>query len=361
MRRSVNRLGLVPSPQNDETFTSFLLRLAFNHGATAHSFFALEWPSVAFWTRDLDRSVGDAVLQSIGSATGISLDRMKLMTLRGLAPEACEVPRGLRSHALLLPVGVYHRTRRRYGQQFCPMCLAQDPPYLRRSWRLSVAVACPVHHCFLRDSCPSCDAPFIPHKHHALLRRTCHACAANLVGGSLVPVPQDALRLQNLLSNGLEATGGVQGPAPPFERELVDGVLILLRLALRADGGVPGGSRDNVCAWNRLRSLQRSHLMSVATAWVATWPSMWLNWATKRRVTQVRVGEYGPLPGWIARGTSELPFNLGPMGPRPRDRQQSWRSLRRSSSCLAAYRGARANVLLDKVTRLQSRRGNAGS
>jgi hypothetical protein len=357
VRRSSTRFGLVPTPQPDETLTSFLLRLAFNHGATAHEFFALEWPSVEFWTRDLDRTVGDPLLQSVARATGISIDRMESMTLRNLAPEACQEPRGLHNHAGLLPVGIYHRTRRGNGQQFCPLCLAQDPAYLRRVWRLSLVVACPIHGCRLRDACPVCDAPFIPHRQHALMRRTCHACTANLIGGTFAEANQSAFRLQTELTEELTSTNIPPGPGK-FQRRLLAGVLILLRIALRLESVAPDGSKIKFRTWNRLRTIQREQRMAVAEEWVRTWPNMWSDWATERRVTQVRIRQYGPLPTWIAAGSSTLPFNLGPLGPRPRKRTAPWRRLRRSSSDQAAYRTARATHLLDQATRLQIRRND---
>lgn len=355
MRRSNSRLGLVPTPQSDETFTSLLLRLAFNHGATSHEFFALEWPSIQFWTRDLDRTVDDPLLRSIATAMGISIHRMESMTLRKLTPAACQERRGLHDHAELLPVGIYHRTRRRYGQQFCPLCLAQDPAYLRRQWRLSVVVACPIHGCRLRDACPVCDAPFIPHRQHALMRRTCHACSANLIGGIFAPANQTALRLQKQLTEEIASTNIAPEPGK-FQRQLLGGVLILLRLALRLEHGTSDGSQIGIRTWNRLRASQREQRIAVAEEWVRTWPNMWLDWAKERRVTQVRIREYGPLPAWIAAGASTLPFNLGPLGPRARERTPPWRRLRRSSSDQGAYRAARATHLLDHASRLQIRR-----
>jgi TniQ len=58
-----------------------------------------------------------------------------------------------------MPVGVYHRTRRRFGLQYCPDCLAEDgEPYYRRRWRLAFMTVCERHAVPLRDRCPWCGA-----------------------------------------------------------------------------------------------------------------------------------------------------------------------------------------------------------
>src|SRR5207237_2020459 len=79
------------------------------------------------------------------------------------------------------------------------LCLAQEPAYLRRRWRLAACVACPIHGVRLRDACPSCGAPFVPHRHHALLNRTCHDCGKPLLAGTMHPSSRTTIALQELL------------------------------------------------------------------------------------------------------------------------------------------------------------------
>jgi hypothetical protein len=89
----------------------------------------------------------------------------------------------------IMPVGVYHRTRRQFGLQYCPLCLAEDKePYFRRKWRLAFVVSCERHHTLLHDRCPRCGAAINFHRdelgnHRKLVASSltlCHICRFDL-------------------------------------------------------------------------------------------------------------------------------------------------------------------------------------
>lgn len=42
--------------------------------------------------------------------------------------------------------------------RFCPICLSENA-YLKKLWMLKPLYACPIHSCFLIDSCPNCENP----------------------------------------------------------------------------------------------------------------------------------------------------------------------------------------------------------
>lgn len=42
--------------------------------------------------------------------------------------------------------------------RYCPLCLSEKA-YLRKLWMLKPIYACPIHSCFLIDSCPNCENP----------------------------------------------------------------------------------------------------------------------------------------------------------------------------------------------------------
>ncbi len=58
-------LAHVPVPRPGETFSSILLRLARNHAASAHELCAMLWPGFQFWTRDIDRTASDELLEAV--------------------------------------------------------------------------------------------------------------------------------------------------------------------------------------------------------------------------------------------------------------------------------------------------------
>lgn len=98
----------------------------------------------------------------------------------------------------LLTLGVWHRKRRGFGQQFCPRCLEDDPePYYRTYWRLAWITACNTHNCRLADRCDRCHAPCMPHRSRA---PTCHECGRDRRAHPMIPILWPALLLQRHLS-----------------------------------------------------------------------------------------------------------------------------------------------------------------
>jgi hypothetical protein len=89
----------------------------------------------------------------------------------------------------IMPVGVYHRTRCRFGLQYCPRCLSEDKePYYRRRWRLAFMVLCERHQALLLDRCPQCGVPVNFHRDElgnfhklvAVSLTRCHGCGSDL-------------------------------------------------------------------------------------------------------------------------------------------------------------------------------------
>ena len=64
-----------------------------------------------------------------------------------------------------MPIGVFHRSRHKFGLQICPLCLAEDKePFYRKEWRLSWVTVCTRHNSLLLDRCPGCQAPIVFHR-----------------------------------------------------------------------------------------------------------------------------------------------------------------------------------------------------
>lgn len=165
-------------PYSQETLGSFLVRWAWARG---------EQPAVLshrlglgyfVWTRDLDRSLSEEMLQAIAAASGCRLEQVRCMTYCSqLAAAAVPVHR---SGFLpwLLPLGIYHRRRLRFGQLFCPACLREDMPrHLHMHWRLASSWICLRHGVSLMDACPHCGAPFAPYRNDSLVLGRCECCA----------------------------------------------------------------------------------------------------------------------------------------------------------------------------------------
>lgn len=358
-------LAHVPVPRLGETFSSILLRLAWNHAASAHELCAMLWPRFQFWTRDIDRTASDELLAAVARDTGLPRQSLEAATLRGLVEALGFSERIEGSQRGILPVGVYHRVRRRFGQQYCPACLAVKPPYLRRLWRLEIVVTCPEHGVQLRDACPDCDAPFIPHRDLAMTRRRCHHCGASLTqespGKSAPPaalLQQAALRaLSRLLGDAADALARSTTPAPRWKvfdevggRELLDGVHRLCQLAAHlSDNGVADRSQSRHETWTLLRTRERAAVMEQVGQWLADWPLSWLGWAGKHGLTQ-RFLEvtHGPWPAWVRKGFGGLPYSFGIVGIR-RPRARGLGVSRGRFATAALWREARARALLRRA------------
>lgn len=357
-------LAHVPVPCPDETLSSLLLRLARNHGASAHEFCATVWPGMQFWTRDIDRTAPEFLLAAVARETGIEVATLLDGTLRGVVRA---LGFGEQVHGLqrgILPVGVFHRVRRRFGQQYCPLCLAEEPAHLRRLWRVGFLVACPRHGVLLRDACPHCGAPFIPHRAHAMARRACHRCGGSLVAGKTGSAPPRAVLLQQLSIRALsERLGdaaaelghgasliscwmlpiGVSGVA------FLDGVERFCRLAAGASGGVVVSRSGRRRTWCLLRVAERAAVMDRVGGWLSGWPGSFLEWANAARLSRHWLdAALGPWPAWTSGALERLPFAFGPLHSR-KGRSRRLYELRRRYKSAALWREARAMLLLRRA------------
>lgn len=203
-----------PKSQPDELLSSYLTRAAWAHGMRPSAFCHLYWPKWSIWNRDIDRSASDVLLKAITESSDVSFDRLCSMTLRSLEAVLSKSST-LKSQATwILCAGIYHRIRRKHGLQICPACLSESPHYFRRYWRLGFSVYCPTHKLPLRDACPFCDAPIIPHRTTDANLTCCHACGKTLTKPQPHddnPLPDSAYDLQKFLTELLADSVETQG------------------------------------------------------------------------------------------------------------------------------------------------------
>ena len=63
-----------------------------------------------------------------------------------------------RSPRTLGAIEIPHELLELNNIRYCPLCLSEKA-YLRKLWMLKPIYACPIHSCFLIDSCPNCENP----------------------------------------------------------------------------------------------------------------------------------------------------------------------------------------------------------
>jgi len=211
-------LPMHPQPLQDELFSSWLVRLAFSNYFPLHTFYSgLLGFKGQVWNRDIDRYQPEHLLTLLCQATGQPLQVLRGMSLARYEGTFYEELTSHGSIAWLVSLGIFHRTRKHAGMQYCPLCLKNDPlPFYRQSWRVALAVICKHHGCVMEDVCPQCMAPIIFHRHgvgrdkcpHVSLLRKCHSCGADL--GLTIPrypswPDEQTLQLLTALATDFEA------------------------------------------------------------------------------------------------------------------------------------------------------------
>ncbi|MGA9995644.1 MAG: TniQ family protein [Pyrinomonadaceae bacterium] len=176
-------------PMEDELLSSWLVRLARFHGLKLHKFSSTVWPGKQIWNRDIDKSADAEIVRTLSVKTGTPVERVKVTTLAAYEDILYEKHNLFGPSSWIMPVGVYHRTRKKFGLQYCPLCLAEDKePYYRRKWRLAFMVLCEKHHIVLYDRCSKCAEPINFHrdelgnhrKQVATSLTRCHVCRFDL-------------------------------------------------------------------------------------------------------------------------------------------------------------------------------------
>lgn len=153
-------------PYSDELLSSWLVRLAHAHGLKLQTFCGIVFgQGKNIWNRDIDKLAPDWLLHHLATATGTSIDRVKDTTLKSYEGILYENHQPNGNTKWINPLGIYHRTHKAYGLQYCPICLAHDKePYFRKYWRLAFYTECEKHHILLHDRCPSCGGAINFHR-----------------------------------------------------------------------------------------------------------------------------------------------------------------------------------------------------
>lgn len=156
-----------PKPLPDELLTSWFVRVAEANGIKLQT---LTWMLFGYgrspWQRDVDRLAPAWFLDTICERTGLSLEEASSATLDAYRGRLYSKPRTSGMLRWILPIGSEGASRRGFGMQFCPECLARDAaPYYRKRWRLALYTYCPDHGNLLYDACPACGAPVAFFRH----------------------------------------------------------------------------------------------------------------------------------------------------------------------------------------------------
>ncbi len=318
-------------PLEDELLSSWLVRLSQAHGVRLHTFCDLAWRRKPIWNRDIDRSADKEILGALVERTATPWGRAWETTLVAYEGSLFEHHNPCGNTNWILPVGVYHRVRRRYGLQYCPGCLRSDiDPYFRRRWRLAFVTTCAKHRNRLLDRCPTCGAPV--NFHRAYQKGTsitaCSSCGFDLRSARAHRVlARKDVSCMSLQASWLDAIRCAHIRLPNIGN--VDSLLffrgqrVLIRLlysprsrerafvheaAMRS--GLPllqPGTERGVNDFEHLDLAQR-HLGMTYLAYLAEdWPTNFIAVARNARLTRAHaVADRSDIPFWLERSAFDL-------------------------------------------------------
>ena len=311
-----------------------MVRLAFSNGFPLHTFYAcLLGYRGAIWNRDVDRHPPLTLLEILSRHTGQSTDNLKALSLAAYEGVLFENLTHLGNGAWILPVGVFHRTRRRAGLQFCPRCLLSDSiPYYRKSWRLALYAMCERHLCVMQEHCPNCKATAAFYRHGIgrgkeippFALRLCHKCGFDLSQApSFIPDWPDIRSLRNFkkIIGRFEVGHWPYGlntsifGIPYFQgiRTLVSVIngrngLRLRQSLSRAIGADIGINRSRPgLDFECLTSEERLNLLLTVTWLMEDWPSRFVTICAESNFSRSRLAEeVSALPFWLSRVADEF-------------------------------------------------------
>lgn len=177
-------------PKSDELLSSWIVRLARAHGMKVQTFCQMMFGrEQAIWNRDIDKLAPAALLDRLCELTGTTREQTWGTTLNAYEGILYERHNPYGCTQWILPLGIYHRTRKRFGLLYCPRCLKEDDePYFRKQWRLAFHLVCDRHGTLMSDRCPSCGMAVVFFRRELGHRNEldggeitrCHACGFDL-------------------------------------------------------------------------------------------------------------------------------------------------------------------------------------
>lgn len=317
-----------PRPQEDELFSSWMVRLAWANAQKLHPFCKKVLrgrPSI--WTRDIDLSCTDNDLAMATGATAIPIERLFETTLRAAEGFLFEDTHLKGPTHWVMPIRKYGRTRLGHGQQYCGLCLkADERPYFRRAWRMAFSVVCAKHGVILHDACPRCAAAvsfhegdfgerYISHRECPLYR--CKRCGSDLRRGDQQEATEEMIAFQAQLDECQRAGHHQRLPgALSYSLLMFNGLHRILRVLISPGRGGRLGSHmqaeqgllplraseNHRHRFEELRVGDRYLLLDIARRLLHNWPYDFIDACRTARVSSAYIHDHRTqLPYWLYR------------------------------------------------------------
>lgn len=192
-------LPVRPKPKFEESFSSWLTRVAWSNGIPPGPFCHRLLSHHLNWTRDADRPIDPATLQILSRMTCTPLSLLAETTVQHYENLLFDQTTPQIAQSMITSLGLYHRTHRKFGQTYCPRCLVNDG-YYRLPWRFVLITTCTTHQEPLCDRCWKCGASVCLHsdKWHC-----CNICGTDRRHAPVRNANTEVLALQSLIETCL--------------------------------------------------------------------------------------------------------------------------------------------------------------
>lgn len=306
-----------PTPIEGEIFSSYLARIARANGMSPYRFFSFHFPGFPIWNRDIDRSASDNFLRAVAIGCNINFEAMVDMTLRSFEGvlQGQPVPERKGVVPWINATGIYHRDRKGFAMQYCPLCLAEDLAY-KAIWRLSFVTVCQHHLKSLLDCCQHCGAQVVFHRNEVFYCN-CHRCGRPLTQvspSSYIDYQIDTrLTLQTTLLSAINCGHESMGSIKLESGELFWGLTILMRVVrakLRAIRRNRNQDCHLTCVTQRIELLRiqdRACQCTVLAELMSDWPNQFLHFAASHGLTQIYFYKEVQCPQWLRHTIAMLP------------------------------------------------------
>jgi hypothetical protein len=304
------------SPEPGETLSSWLYRCAIANRMAAYPFSRTMFPHNQLWDRDIDRSFRMELSPILETYLGVSRSTVKQMLLTSYAGWFSSTIRDRPHQPWFTKAGEYHRRLKTHGQQYCPMCLHQNPAYFRMRWRLSFVTVCVEHKLILLDCCPGCGIPITPHRliMSSIVGPRCEACGADISDVKPMSASRAVLALSRALLITRHTKQIVLNQHALSSLCFFRGLRILVAASLSQQSAMGLRSPDVVrqmqrfpmaaqSSFDRQRTPVRHAVLQQVHHWLNDWPHTLRQLMKEKRVKPSRVSSDFPHPPlWIVHG-----------------------------------------------------------
>lgn len=322
-------------PMPDELLSSWLSRMAYDHGMSTKDFCDAIMPGSSK-KYDIDRYLSEDNIKALASHTNCDPALIRATTLNSYIGKVF----GKRTNGTLawLMTGSGQGTRSNFSSRlmYCPNCLL-DKPYYRKKWRLAASFVCTECGCYLIDSCPHCgqgnsfvDKDCENHLYSDIKQYMiiCHHCGEDVTECERVQAPANVVQAQKAIYEVIE--NGPVNKTMISSESYFNAIYGLCRYLLVARSDTMSSRSFITAAFrgagiikkriilryeafylDKLPAMKRADLLAVATWLLDEWPNRFIELCRKSRLSFNQLQSHYTYPeSWFTKQLKKLSFDV---------------------------------------------------